>query len=69
MPPCAGCMHAAMRCITVGEGGGFGPLQDEIAGLLLCMGGLGVSSASLGGFWGSRVAAILLCVPNAFEIP
>jgi hypothetical protein len=35
-------LHAALRRITVGEGGGFGPLQDEIAALPLCMGGLGV---------------------------
>jgi hypothetical protein len=35
-------LHAALRRITVGEGGGFGPLQDEVAALPLCMGGLGV---------------------------
>jgi hypothetical protein len=35
-------LHAALRRITVGEWGGFGPLQDEIADLPLCMGGLGV---------------------------
>jgi hypothetical protein len=32
-------LHAALRRIT---GGGFGPLQDEIAALPLCMGGLGI---------------------------
>lgn len=36
-------LHEALRRIVVGGGGGFGPLQDEIAALPVCMGGLGVS--------------------------
>jgi hypothetical protein len=34
-------LHVALRRITIGEGGGFGPLQDEYAALPLCMGGFG----------------------------
>lgn len=39
-------LHLALRRIAVGDGGGFGPLQDELAALPLCMGGLGVLRGS-----------------------
>jgi hypothetical protein len=32
-------VQAALRHIAVGDGGGFGPYQDELAALPLCMGG------------------------------
>jgi hypothetical protein len=35
-------LHVAMRRIVVGDGSGFGPLQDELAALPLSMGGLGI---------------------------
>jgi hypothetical protein len=35
-------LHVAPRHIVVGDGAGFGPLQDELAALPLCMGGFGV---------------------------
>jgi hypothetical protein len=35
-------LHVALRDVVVGDGGGFGPLQDELAALPLGMGGLGI---------------------------
>ncbi len=38
-------LHAALHRVVVGEGPGFGPLQDEIASLPLSAGGLGIPRA------------------------
>jgi hypothetical protein len=38
-------LHKSLRRIVVGQGGGFGPLQDDIASLPLSMGGLGITRA------------------------
>jgi hypothetical protein len=41
-------LHVALRHIVVGDGGSFDPLQDELAALPLCMGGLGVYRGQAG---------------------